>query len=844
MRDRSFVSRASLFAIVMGLLALASFSACGSSNDVQIPPPDGDSGIDSSADAPDDSSIGSLGSPCDKPGALACAGHAQKLQLICDGGVWKSNGVCAGAKICDSRPGPSAGTCVDPDPNCVGKKPGEPFCDGAIRRVCGADLLDSTSATCASPEHCAQGTGAKCAQCLDLTFVCEGATLKKCAPDRQSYVLSETCATEALCIPTAGKCTPPACAVGDYRCDGDTLQTCKTSRDAWDSVKVCPTGLCNPTAKDCSLCVPGTKDCAVTTPRTCDSTGHFVPSAPCSGSTPLCKAGACVPGVCATGEYRCNSDILETCNSTLSGWDPVKICYPGMCDLPGKECDDCKPGTSDCLGSTPRSCSTTGHWTSLTPCGGTTPVCKAGVCSAGICLAGDYRCTGDILETCASSFLAYDPVAVCGAGLCDALGKECDECKSGSADCVGTTPRACDSTGHWKSLTTCSGSTPVCVAGVCKAGLCVADEYRCSGDNLEVCSSTFMSFDYVKTCPALLCDAAGKGCFDCLTGAKDCVGTTPRLCDSTGHWSSLTACSGSTPYCSGGVCVTCPAGLTNCSGSCVDITSDSANCGGCGTSCASGWMCIASTCVSKVTFNATGTGATGTIQTWTVPATGTFTIEAWGAQGGVSTAATFPGGKGAYIKGDFSLTVGTVVKILVGQTGLGSPEHGGGGGGSFVVTSGGTALVVAGGGGGLRASAAGAGGDGQITTSGQAALDTGGAGGTSGGGGGISSSWGSGGGGFSGDGTNDGVYGFGGKSYLAGGVGGGKGSGPCGSEAQGGFGGGGAGNGCWGGGGGGGYSGGGGGFRAGGGGSFNGGTAQTNTAGVQYGSGKVVITSK
>jgi len=92
--------------------------------------------------------------------------------------------------------------------------------------------------------------------------------------------------------------------------------------------------------------------------------------------------------------------------------------------------------------------------------------------------------------------------------------------------------------------------------------------------------------------------------------------------------------------------------------------------------------------------------------------------------------------------------------------------------------------------------------------------------------------------------VDDGVNGFGGKAYKNGGVGGGKGPTACGGDAQGGFGGGGAGNGCWGGGGGGGYSGGGGGFIAGGGGSYNIGTTQTMTAGVQTGSGKVVITSK
>ena len=93
------------------------------------------------------------------------------------------------------------------------------------------------------------------------------------------------------------------------------------------------------------------------------------------------------------------------------------------------------------------------------------------------------------------------------------------------------------------------------------------------------------------------------------------------------------------------------------------------------------------------------------IQSWTVPADGVYTIEAWGAQGG-NTGSTIVnegsnlGGKGSRIKGDFTLTSGTVLKILVGQQGLGNSYDGGGGGGTFVVTGTSTALIIAGGGGG------------------------------------------------------------------------------------------------------------------------------------------------
>ncbi len=91
---------------------------------------------------------------------------------------------------------------------------------------------------------------------------------------------------------------------------------------------------------------------------------------------------------------------------------------------------------------------------------------------------------------------------------------------------------------------------------------------------------------------------------------------------------------------------------------------------------------------------------TAGIQSWTVPSTGTYRIEAWGAEGGTQTPYG-PGGKGAHVRGDIALTQGDVLKVLVGQMGkTGTNYDVGGGGGTFVVkTMGNLPLMVAGGGG-------------------------------------------------------------------------------------------------------------------------------------------------
>jgi hypothetical protein len=238
---------------------------------------------------------------------------------------------------------------------------------------------------------------------------------------------------------------------------------------------------------------------------------------------------------------------------------------------------------------------------------------------------------------------------------------------------------------------------------------------------------------------------------------------------------------------------------------------------------------------------------TGGIQYWVVPANGIYLIEAFGGQGYGAF-----GGRGAHISGEFNLTAGTTLKILVGQRAgdyLNFPaatynNQYGGGGGSFVTYTDDTPLIVAGGGGGNHASSFSTSCDGQITTSGAAGtLGVISAAGGTNGNGGFDASSADGGGGLL---SNGGGI-AGGQSFILGGAGGID-------EGTGGF-------GCGGGtsswnnvrgGGGGGYSGGGGANNngslccaaGGGGGSFNGGTNSVNLAGVQTGNGTVIITNQ
>lgn len=249
----------------------------------------------------------------------------------------------------------------------------------------------------------------------------------------------------------------------------------------------------------------------------------------------------------------------------------------------------------------------------------------------------------------------------------------------------------------------------------------------------------------------------------------------------------------------------------------------------------------------------------GGIQKWTVPVTGTYRIEAFGAQGG--SVGGYAGGYGARIQGEFTLEQGSVLDIMVGQTGTGAGRGAGGGGATLVVLAG-QPLVIAGAGGGAvsysgfnggHASDTANGGNSNILSASYGGTAAPGAGGGAVGGYGGRNGYGGGGAlaaggtGWLGVGGTGAHQAYPGQRFTGGGVGGDSTNSS--GYSYGGFGGGGAGspnNGY--GGGGGGYSGGGGGSfngtqggNGGGGGSLNTGANPSNTAAIHAGHGKVTI---
>jgi hypothetical protein len=93
----------------------------------------------------------------------------------------------------------------------------------------------------------------------------------------------------------------------------------------------------------------------------------------------------------------------------------------------------------------------------------------------------------------------------------------------------------------------------------------------------------------------------------CLPGTTRCSGTCVDLkTDSNNCGACGKVCAAGTS-CSNKLC--CGAGLVNCSGTCVDLKTDSSNCGACGKVCAAGTSCLSSKCSSPATNGCADGGA-------------------------------------------------------------------------------------------------------------------------------------------------------------------------------------------------------------------------------------------
>ena len=360
----------------------------------------------------------------------------------------------------------------------------------------------------------------------------------------QSCKNDEDCKDGAVCLPGActalgdagpeqdGEVDPPdgevkpteLCTEGELRCEGAALPTrLQCMGGEWKSGAACEDGkLCDSQAStpgECKAVVdvclgqkPNQAFCFLSERVSCGPDLVSATTKACSSSA-HCNLGTgpdCA--VCKPGEARCEGDKLLLCKADLSGFEEKETCNVG----------ECKAQLARC--------------TSLS------------------CDPEAYSCAGNVLEHCnatGSGYLAAERKD-CGAGVCDSLNAQCDQCEAnmvlGCGDSNGQL--LCDADGQSQRARACADlsiSTPICVGG----GVCVqcALNSKSCQDPATVLSCSGQGIPTATACTGTTC-VAGKGCVgECASDEAKCAGTAAggrTICGPEGMFIASEPCEANT----------------------------------------------------------------------------------------------------------------------------------------------------------------------------------------------------------------------------------------------------------------------------------------------------------
>ena len=644
---------------------------------------------------------------CGKRGpGQTCTAADQCQSGFCVEGVCCTTACGASCNSC-ALPG-SLGTCTPVPANAADPKM---ICKDAGRAACAADgkcdgnggcqkYKDGT--TCQDPK-CDPGANVETPAGTCQRGACQVPAVRTCAPHKgctgsrclTSCGGDSQCTTGNFCIMgTCGKRPDGALCSGDSQCTSGTCaqgRCCATG--CTGSCKSCavpgregvcsdvpsggadPAGVCRDDA--CSNGCNGAGGCrreqAGTTcgaatcsgntrnTRVCNADGACgTASEPCSGATPECMGGSCVPpaktangGTCLAGaECQSGQCVRNRCCATACGGDCKECLAPSWtCTNRGGTCGEggacsagicCPPGQVACGGtcrnlqSDASNCGACG-----TKCPAATPTCLAGRCDL-ICQPGQTKCgttcsdVGSDVNNCGACGTRCGAGAwtcggappkcacanaVCGTTCCVA-GKICGG--AGGTSCVdpvctgsttrckpggGTADRQQCAGGNWQDIASCAAPAPICTgAGTCVQ--CTGAGFRCPGGNRrDQCVAgvwTAMNCDAGWTCTG-----AGTCTPECTGMAFRCkpdgLSGTRQQCQG-GRWTDVAGCMDDKPICTGaGTCVACQGTGFRCSGG-GNGRQQCANNNWVAANCPAGWTCTGTGTATMCTPQCNGTG--------------------------------------------------------------------------------------------------------------------------------------------------------------------------------------------------------------------------------------------
>ncbi len=472
------------------------------------------------------------------------------------------------------------------------------------------------------------GGSAEAGDCAQGLIECEGTALGECVDPlldpEHCGECGNACGAGFVC--SAGTCAL-SCQAGLIECDGLCINP-KKSLEHCGAGADCAGGLACRTGEVCSLgncarsCQVGLLKCGGTCIDPDRDPVYCGAIADCSGrgAGTACAVGSvCIGGVCqvscAADQIACDATCvsplkdLRFCGATLGcgngKGNPGDDCADGEVCSNGKCALSCQPSLVECEGTcvdplTDRDfcgarsgCGVEGKGSAGMAC---QPgfVCNNGVCSRS-CPNGTVKCDGSCFDPkkdrvhCGATF-------GCGVNEGGSPGQTCDDgevCSSGSC-LLSCQPGLveCDSTCvNPKTDRAYCGATAGCGESGGSAGVLCDPGYVC---NAGECSLSCA--DGLVNCGGFCVDPAEDRAF---------CGATPG-CGSNGEGDDGEICEAGF-VCNAGECaLSCPAGLVNCNGACVDPMVDRSFCGatnGCGQAggsdgdvCAPGYVCSEGDC--------------------------------------------------------------------------------------------------------------------------------------------------------------------------------------------------------------------------------------------------------
>jgi hypothetical protein len=368
--------------------------------------------------------------------------------------------------------------------------------------------------------------------------VCQGEFWMPAAECGEGEICTVSGGNSAACLGVASICRGnPGAVVCDakgvlYQCGPDGVIK---SSESCPSARHCQVGLAG---SGCASCVPGEFRCQADKLERCDSAGmKFTTVETCAAGSCDASGGVCRGKACAEKRSVCRADVLFACAPGETELKEVERCKPGLCNASTGACDACLSGQAACDGETSIKCATDGKKEDRKDCS-----LGGGHCvGAGNCVScardGDCPDPGACKQAfCNLAKGTCEPQqqitgTACASGVCSANGA-CVSCNT-AADCPAPGDcevKQCDAAGSCKpkaapSGRACGNGGKCDGSGHCAS--CVADgdcpePPACQVRHCDTASGSCQPAPAPKgaRCEAGVCDGSGN-CAGCNADA-DC----------------------------------------------------------------------------------------------------------------------------------------------------------------------------------------------------------------------------------------------------------------------------------------------------------------------------------